>query len=355
MTTAGNPRYDPANHHRRSIRMPGHDYAAGGTYFVTINTAERRNRFGTLVNGRMAHNEAGRMAAACWRAIPEHFPQATLDEWIIMPDHVHGIITIAPDGRADDDVSRQGDIHPVDGVSRVRAKVGAKNLSPLPCSPLTCGPGTSRTLGSIVRGFKIGVTKSLGESPWQRNYYEIIVRDGRALNAIRAYIRDNPTNTDVRRYGPPHFSAGNRDLLKLPLTAFLASRTGSGAAPSRVNDWPISPACVISGFLSPLERVVFDQCLAGDIPMIQILARGLPASSSPQVQRAIASGRLLVLSPFPPEQASFSAARAAWSNQYVLHLAHHIVIGQLSPDGMLACLIADMPDNKPLTILSDRE
>ncbi len=70
---------------------------------------------------------------------------------------------------------------------------------------------------------------------------------------------------------------------------------------------------------------------------------------------AITSGRLLVLSPFPPEQTSFSAARAAWSNQYVLHLAHHIVIGQLSPDGMLACLLADMPDNKPITILPDRE
>jgi putative transposase len=339
-------RYDPAKHHRRSIRLPGHDYAAGGTYFVTINTAERRKRFGTLVNGRMAHNDAGRMAAACWRVIPEHFPQATLDEWIIMPDHVHGIVRIASGGRTDDDVSRQGDIHPVDGVPRVRAK----DFSPLPC-----GTGTSRTLGSIVRGFKIGVTKSLGESPWQRNYYEIIVRDELALNAIRAYIRNNPANADVRRFGPLRFAVGNRELCKLPRTAFLASRTGSGAAPSRVNDWPIRPACVISGFLSPLERVVFDQCLADGIPMIQILARGLPASSSPQVQRAIASGRLLILSPFPPEQASFSAARAAWSNQYVLHLAHHIVIGQLSPDGMLACLLADMPDNKPITILSDRE
>jgi putative transposase len=344
MTTSGNPRYDPAIHHRRSIRLPGHDYAAGGTYFVTINTAERRKRFGTLVNGRMAHNDTGRMAAGCWRAIPEHFPQATLDEWIIMPDHVHGIITIAPGGRAGDGASAMWD------ASRVRAK----DFSPLR-APLPCGTGTSRTLGSIVRGFKIGVTKSLGESPWQRNYYEIIVRDGRALNAIRAYIRENPANADVRRYGPPHFSAGNRDLLKLPLTAFLASRTGSGATPSGVNDWPIRPACVISGFLSPLERGVFDQCLACGIPMIQILARGLPASASPQVQRAIASGLLLVLSPFPPEQANFSAARAAWSNQYVLHLAHHIVIGQLSPDGMLACLLADMPDNKPITFLSDRK
>ncbi len=335
-------RYDPAKHHRRSIRLPGHDYAGGGTYFVTINTTDRRPVFGTLVNGRMARNEAGRMAAECWHAIPEHFPHASLDEWIIMPDHVHGIIIIAPGGRADGDAHAphaHGDASP----SRVRAK----DFSPLPC-----GTGTSRTLGSIVRGFKIGVTKSLGESAWQRNYYEIIVRDGRALNAIRAYIRDNPANADVRRYGPLRFAVGNRELCKLPRTAFLASRTGSGTAHSGIDAWPIAPACVISGFLSPQERDVFDQCLVRGIPMIQILARGLPACFSVRIQRAIADGRLLVLSPFPPEQANFSATRASWSNQYVLHLAHHIVIGQLSPDGMLACLLADLPDNKPITFLS---
>ncbi len=287
---------ETATHHRRSIRLPGHDYAAGGTYFVTINTDERRKRFGTLVNGRMALNEAGRMAAACWGAIPEHFPHASLDEWVIMPDHVHGIITIRPGGRTDDGTASRPLATPSASVptgasiTGDASRVRAKDFSPLPC-----GTGTSRTLGSIVRGFKIGVTKS------------------------------------------------------------LASRTGNGTAPSSVNDWPVAPVCVISGFLSPLERGVFDQCLARGIPMIQILARGLPTSFSPRVQRAIVDGRLLVLSPFPPEQASFSTVRAAWSNQYVLHLAHHIIIGQLSPDGMLACLLADLPNNKPITFLSNRE
>ncbi len=330
---------ETATHHRRSIRLPGHDYAAGGTYFVTINTDERRKRFGTLVNGRMALNEAGRMAAACWGAIPEHFPHASLDEWVIMPDHVHGIITIRPGGRTDDGTASRPLATPSASVptgasiTGDASRVRAKDFSPRPC-----GTGTSRTLGSIVRGFEIGVTKSLGESPWQRNYYEIIVRDGWALNAIRAYIRDNPANDDVRRYGPPRFPSGNRDLLNLPLTAFLASRTGSGTAPSSVNDWPVAPVCVISGFLSPLERGVFDQCLARGIPMIQILVRGLPTSFFPRVQ-----------------QASFSTVHAAWSNQYVLHLAHHIIIGQLSSDGMLACLLADLPNNNPITFLSNRE
>ncbi len=181
-------RYDPAKHHRRSIRLSGHDYAAGGTYFVTINTAERRKRFGTLVNGRMAHNEAGRMAADCWRAIPDHFPQASLDEWVIMPDHVHGIITIAPGARADDDAPRRGD------VSRVRAK----DFSPLR-SPLPCGTGTSRTLGSIVRGFKIGVTKSLGESPWQRN---IVIGKFSPDGMLACLLADLPNNKPITFLSP---------------------------------------------------------------------------------------------------------------------------------------------------------
>jgi putative transposase len=227
--------YDPAIHHRRSIRLQGHDYAGGGVYFVTLCLADHRPLFGTVVNGRMALNDAGRAAAVCWREIPAHFPQAALDEWIVMPDHVHGIVVIS-------------------------GKRGEKSFAPAaaPASPISLPHGTSRTLGSIIRGFKIGVTKVLGgDSPWQRNYYDIIARDARALDNIRRYIQDNPAHWDTLRYGEPRFSAGNRALLDLPMTAFLASRTGESkderffapAAPAL--QWLERPACVISGFLSP--------------------------------------------------------------------------------------------------------
>ncbi len=327
-------KYDPAIHHRRSIRLRGHDYAGRGVYFVTICVAKNRPLFGTVVNGQMVLNDAGRIAAGCWRDIPKHFPQVSLDEWVVMPDHVHGIITIH--------------------------SVGVKNLSPIP--PRSARPcGTSRTVGSIVRGFKIGVTKLLdGDSPWQRNYYDIIVRDARALNNIRAYIRNNPADLDVLRYGEPHFFAGNQALLEMPMTAFLASRGGRGEksfartqgqrffAPT---SWPERPACVVGGFLSPMERAVFDACLADDIPMVQLLARGLPNTFSPHVRRAIDNGRCLIATPFDASVDRFSAARAAWCNQYTLHLSRNIVIGQLSTDGMLACLLSDLPENKPITFL----
>ena len=314
--------------------MFGHDYAGGGVYFVTLCVADRRPLFGAVVNGRMALNEAGRAASACWRDIPNHFPQASLDGWIVMPDHVHGIIVI-----------RAG--HPVPG----RRDARANDYSPL---PYLRPRGTSRTLGSIVRGFKIGVTKALGgESPWQRNYYDIIVRDARAWDNIRRYIRDNPAHWDTLRYGEPRFFAGNRALINLPLTAFMASRTGEKSfapasageksfAPADPAQWPERAAGVVGGFLSPMERAVFDACLAGGTPMVWILAHGLPDHFPPRVQRAIDGGRLLVMTPFEASIEGFSAARAVWCNQYALYLAANAVIGRLAPDGMLACLLADL-------------
>jgi len=214
-----------------------------------------------------------------------------------------------------------------------------------------------------VRGFKIGVTKFLGgNSPWHRNYYEIIVRDQRSLNNIRRYIRDNPAHWDVLRHGEPRFFAGNRALLDLPQTAFLASRTGAACRAFPNADttcpgtiWPERPACVISGFLSPMERDVFDVCLAEGTPMIRVLARGLPARFPPPVQRAIDNGRLLVMTPFEASVKGFSAARASWCNQYALHLAAGAVIGRFAPDGMLACLLADLRREIPVYFLEPRQ
>ncbi len=125
--------YDPAIHHRRSIRLRGHDYAGRGVYFVTLCVADRRPLFGTVVNGRMALNDAGRAAAACWCAIPDHFPHAALDEWIVMPDHVHGIIVIRRDG------------HPAPaGTENYPPTTRAKDFSPLQGGSTIRPTGTSR-------------------------------------------------------------------------------------------------------------------------------------------------------------------------------------------------------------------
>ena len=138
---------------------------------MTICTFNREFLFGRITEEGMILNESGRMEEQCWNEIPAHFSHVVLDSFVIMPNHVHGIMLITE-------------------------TVGAKNFSPLP-SQQRQRPGTSKTIGSIIRGFKIGVTKWMREnSPihdvWQRNYYEHVIRDEADLNRIREYISTNP-------------------------------------------------------------------------------------------------------------------------------------------------------------------
>jgi REP element-mobilizing transposase RayT len=190
--------YDPNKHHRRSIRLRGYDYSQPGTYFITIVTHNRQCLFGEIINGAMVLNEAGFIARKCWLEIPSHFPHAQLDEFIVMPNHIHGIIVI----RDNDHI----------GVKNIDIEnAGAKNFSPPPPLSNNFSPPSfnhfspqpfkspSRTIGSIVRGFKIGVTKWFRQNTdiynvWQRNYYEHIVRNEKEFNNIRRYIINNPVN-----------------------------------------------------------------------------------------------------------------------------------------------------------------
>ena len=193
-------RYDSNKHHRRSIRLKGFDYTREGAYFVTICTQNQACLFGEIVNGQMRLNDVGKVVDICWRAIPKHFPRVVLDAFVIMPNHVHGIIWIGPANRAN---------------------VGAKNLSPLPPQPprpsqrdASAFRSPSKTVGSIVRGFKIGVTKWVRTNKnfytvWQRNYYEHIIRNDTALNRLRQYITDNPVRWEEDRENPIHHSKGH--------------------------------------------------------------------------------------------------------------------------------------------------
>jgi len=262
---------------------------------------------------------------------------------VVMPDHFHAIVMIRADGPP---------------------TVRATGRSPLR------GPAP-QSLGALLAGFKCASAKRInawrrtpGAPVWHRNYYEHIVHDTADLDRIRAYIRDNPANYDVLRFGEPRFMAGNRVLLALPKTAFLASRAvrATGGSPqtndgppggratgrSPLRQFPSPPACIISGFLSPLERAVFDEGLAAAIPMAWVLACGLPGTFPPRLQGAIDAGRLLVITPFAPAVAAVSTQRAAWCSQYVLQAAATVVIGYLAPDGMLACLLADLPEDRPI-------
>ena len=173
------------SHARRSIRLRGYDYARPGMYFVTICARDGEPLFGTVIAKQVHLSAPGEAARACWLEIPEHFANVTLDAFVIMPDHVRGIVIISDT---------------LDGIS-----VGAQHAAPLQRigrSPVPAGPeGPAHgSLGAIVRGFKSAATKRINEmrltpgSPvWQRNYHDRIIRDDVEMQRAREYVLLNPT------------------------------------------------------------------------------------------------------------------------------------------------------------------
>ena len=162
-------------HRRQSTRLPRFDYTQQGAYFVTMCTRNRACLFGDIMNGEMRLNDIGRVAHRMWEEIPTHFPQVETNVWVVMPNHVHGVIVIA-------------DPH-----------VGAAHASPL---QRPSGP-PKRSLGAIVGAYKSAVSRHVNQSGhphglpiWQRNYYDHVIRDNAALDRVRQYIADNPARWD---------------------------------------------------------------------------------------------------------------------------------------------------------------
>lgn len=189
------PTSDPISERRRSIRLHGFDYTQRGAYFVTVCTHDRTCLFGDVVDGAMRLNNAGRVTERCWAAIPDHFPHVEIDVFVVMPNHVHGIVWIVNDVSGD-----------------VGARDGAKDFSPLRRGASSLR-SPSKTVGSIVRGFKIGVTKWMRANTgvhdvWQRNYFEHVIRNETALSRIRQYIIDNPARWHEDRENPANAAPG---------------------------------------------------------------------------------------------------------------------------------------------------
>ncbi len=172
--------YEPYVHRRRSIRVRNYDYAQAGIYFVTVCTWKQRSLFGKVLNNKMHLNDAGQIVATEWLRTPRLRPQIELDEFVVMPNHLHGILVILSGSRR--------------GVLQYAPTPDATNGAPQ--QPFR---SPSQTIGAIVRGFKAAVTKRINNIQdipvrpvWQRNYYEHIICNGAELDQTRRYIRDNP-------------------------------------------------------------------------------------------------------------------------------------------------------------------
>ena len=165
--------------YRKSIRLRDFDYAEPGTYFVSVCARNRVGIFGEVVGGAMRLNMYGEIVVDCWRALPKHFRHVQLDEFVVMPNHIHGIL--------------------------VTSDVGATHASPLRDTDPTLRPSgpLPGSLGAIVGSFKSAVTNRINrfrDAPgtvWQRNYYEHIIRSNVEMDRIREYVSNNPAEWEI--------------------------------------------------------------------------------------------------------------------------------------------------------------
>ncbi|WKZ37613.1 MAG: hypothetical protein QY332_06660 [Anaerolineales bacterium] len=186
-------KFDPQKHHRRSIRLQGYDYSQEGAYFVTIVTWRREFLFGNIVNGEMMLSPYGEIVQKWWGEIPAHFPNVETGAFVIMPNHIHGIIFIVGERRGTVSVPKD------DGENSISENndMSGQNLGGK--TPLRVFNGTP-TLGQIIAYFKYQSTKEMNKVEnagvvtkfWQRNYYEHIIRDGKDLQNKTDYIEANP-------------------------------------------------------------------------------------------------------------------------------------------------------------------
>ncbi|MBI4498242.1 MAG: hypothetical protein HY689_10120 [Chloroflexi bacterium] len=171
---------DAHRHHRRSIRLPGHDYV-GGVYFITVCAHDRACLFGAIENGTVTLSEMGQMVEEEWVRSAQIRSELTIDTFVVMPNHVHGIVVL----------------------HAAHAGEGAGMRAP------TLLLRRPRSLGSFIAGFKAATTKRInalrstpGAPVWQRNYDEHIIRTERAWGVIRQYIMTNPQHWEQDREHP---------------------------------------------------------------------------------------------------------------------------------------------------------
>jgi putative transposase len=168
-----------------SARAKWWDYGWNGTYYITICTKNRNHYLGEIENSKMQLSTIGQFADSCWQEIPQHFQFVTIGEFVVMPNHIHGIVLIDKTnynhGRNDQPVS----------------------TSPI-CKPENQFGPQSQNLASIIRGYKIGVSKKARlinpAFAWQSRYYDRIIRNDNEYQRIVEYISTNPQNWNTDKF-----------------------------------------------------------------------------------------------------------------------------------------------------------
>lgn len=176
---------EPALPRRRSLRLDGYDYAQAGAYYITICTQGRACLFGQVIDGAVGLNDAGRLAVRLWHDLPARFSGLDIDAFVVMPNHLHGILVLS------DDV----------GAALVAAR-GEDRARAAPTIGDIVGRFKSSFTVAYIRDVRRAKLPAFHRRVWQRNYHEHIIRDERDLTRIRRYIEENPMRWEFDRENP---------------------------------------------------------------------------------------------------------------------------------------------------------
>ena len=196
--------YNPKIHHRRSIRLQGYDYSREGLYFITLCCQHRKHLFGSISNAKMILNRAGEIVKEEWEKTSMLRPNTRLHQYIIMPNHFHGIIEILFSAHFQ---SRESQSEKKESNSKEDPRTGELQFAPTESAPTAEFKSPSQTIGAIIRGFKGASTKRIKE------YYFSNIGSGESKFAPKESIKksnskegDNPRSTGELQFAPTEFA-----------------------------------------------------------------------------------------------------------------------------------------------------
>ena len=325
----------PEKKHRPMLRNANIDYSHG-TFFVTIQAAFNKTIFGAIVGEKSVLNELGKAIQESLQALGERYPGTEVIEFIVMPNHVHILLRLA----------RRRDNH-------------------------------KHQLGYVIGRFKSWIAKiyrdmlaqgqvvDVGQTPWQRDYWDKLVTTEEQLEGYRRYIRQNPAKWTRDRFGAvTAYSFGEIGLLNARLIGFVASQgawaeelkprllwrkagpearhpdlaMNADAHQPSVAAYQHDP--IISTFTSAQERAVLSKLLAKGRRFVRIYPGGIPPPEmlEPEVAEACKARRALLISPVPAGT-GINKQRAVWCNEYVLKNAAEVWAGAITPGHTLESLV----------------
>jgi len=355
---------------------------------VTFQVARNKSVFGAIVGEKCVLNELGEAVRSAWLAEPQHVAGLELFDFQVMPNHFHALLYYESGGRGGLESGGRGGPES-GGRGGPPATGGDRATAPGRTPPDRCGllptsqvaaqyarDPRARDLPYVIGLFKSWTTKlyhrlkaagkciDIGPQLWQESFYDELVRSDRQFANTAAYIRNNPRNWNLDRFGEvTSYAEGNLALLQSPYVAYLSSegyveglgpgkvpmsrwegggragREGGGRATAPCGGRATAPGrCIISTFTSYYERQLLERCLRVGRRFIWVCPGGITPAALAKTAAARAAGLALLLSPVAPNT-GVNKQRANRCNQFVAKNAEEIWVGHIRPGGSLEAIL----------------